>query len=226
MQKRLWLFALAGLIGATLACDMPGGASAPTPTLFVMPTLPPATIPPSPTVAAVEPTATTPVNEPPTAEPTQSGGGFPTPTSVAQGGGTVSRVQIFMIALEDNGKSGDPIGCGDTVVPVEIEIEPTQAPLRAAMEALLAQHDQFYGQSGLYNVLYNSNLQVDTVTIDAAGTAKIGLSGTFSLAGECDDPRFEAQLTFTAKQFSTVQNVEITINGTPLHDLIYGLGPL
>jgi sporulation and spore germination protein len=225
MQRRTLIFALAALIVASLACDMPGGTQAPTPTLFVMPTLPPTNVPPSPTVAAIEPTVAPPTTEPPTAVPTQSGG-FPTPTAVQQGGGTVSRVQIYMIALEDNGKSGDPIGCGDTVVPVEIEIKATQAPLRAAMEALLSQHGQFYGQSGLYNVLYNSKLQVGTVTIDAAGTAKIGLTGTFSLAGECDDPRFEAQLTYTARQFSTVQNVEITINGTPLHDLIYGVGPL
>ena len=221
MERRLWMFAVAAL-AAALACDVPGGTQPPTPTLFVMPTLPPTVVPPTPTSAVLEsPTIPAPTDQP-TAEPTQSGGGFPSPTAVQSGGGTVSRVQIYMIALEDDGKSGEPIGCGDTVVPVEIEIAPTQAPLRAAFDALLSQHDQFYGQSGLYNSLYNSSLQVETVSIDASGTAHIGLTGAFSLAGECDDPRFEAQLVHTAKQFSTVQNVDITINDTPLLDLIYG----
>lgn len=222
MQKRLWMLAAAALAAATLACDMPGGTPPPTPTLFELPTLSPTALVATSTPAVVEsPTSPAPT-EPPTAEPSQSGSGFPTPTSINQGGGTVSRIQIYMIALEDDGKSGDSVGCGDTVVPVELEIQPTQAPLRAAMEALLAVHDQFYGESGLYNSLYNSNLQVDTVSIDSSGTAHIGLTGAFSLAGECDDPRFEAQLVYTAKQFSTVQNADITINGTPLRDLIYG----
>ena len=57
-------------------------------------------------------------------------------------------VQIFLIGLEDNGVTGTMVGCGDSVIPVQAEITPTQGVLKAALEALLAIKDQYYGQSG------------------------------------------------------------------------------
>ena len=128
-------------------------------------------------------------------------------------------VQIFLIAVGDNGQTGIPIGCGDSAVSVQVEIPPTQGVLKAALVALLSNKDQFYGQSGLYNALYQSDLQVDRVSIDN-GNASVYLIGSLLMGGECDIPRVQAQLEQTALQFSTVTQAAIFINGKPLADVL------
>lgn len=150
----------------------------------------------------------------------------PSPTSPGSGvnvpvDGRFTRTQIYLIALEDAGQSGQEVGCGDSVVPVEVEIEPTIAPLRAALERLLAIDSEFYGQSGLYNALYQSDLQVQGIDI-VNREAIIHLTGDLTLGGVCDNPRVDAQLTQTALQFSTIDAVTIRINGTPLAELLSG----
>ena len=128
-------------------------------------------------------------------------------------------VKIFLIAVGDNGVSGDMIGCGDSAVAVQVEITPTQGVLKAALQALLAIKTKDYGQSGLYNALYQSDLQLDSVKIEN-GTASIYLTGSLLLGGECDNPRVEAQLTQIALQFSTVTQAAIFINNKPLKDIL------
>ena len=128
-------------------------------------------------------------------------------------------VKIFLIALEDNGQSGTVVGCGDSAIPVTVTIPPTQGILRAALEKLLSAKQQFYGESGFYNALYQADLQVEGVTIDQ-GKAVIHLSGTLMLGGVCDAPRVEAQIEQTALQFSTVQEVAVFINDVPLEDVL------
>jgi spore germination protein GerM len=130
-------------------------------------------------------------------------------------------VLIFLIVVGDNGASGPLVGCGDSAVSVRRQIPETRGVLRAALNELLSLHDQFYGESGFYNALYQSSLTLDGVTI-VNGTAKIELSGTLLSGGTCDDPRIIAQIEYTARQFSTVRAVEITVNGTDIHDLLSG----
>lgn len=130
-----------------------------------------------------------------------------------------------MIALDDNGASGKKIGCGDSAVAVTREIASTQAVLKAAMTELLSIKDKDYGQSGLYNSLYRYNLNVESVAIDNNGKATIKLSGDFILVGTCEDPRIEAQLKETARQFPTVESVKIFINGEDLDNLLSQEGP-
>lgn len=139
---------------------------------------------------------------------------------VEEQAGGVDRVKIYMIALEDKGQSGPEIGCGDSLVAVDRDVAPTKAPLTAAMNELLSVKEQHYGQSGFYNALYQSDLQVENITIDEQGLASIYLTGTYALSGACDTPRFEAQLVETARQFSTVKEVAIFINGKPLEELL------
>jgi hypothetical protein len=129
-----------------------------------------------------------------------------------------THVKVALISLNDNGKSGTAVGCGDSVVFVDRQVPATQAPLRTALEQLLSIKSQTYGQSGLYNALYQSNLKVDDVAI-TNGTATIHLSGTTQLGGVCDDPRFAAQLTQTALQFDTVKKVNIFVNGKTLQEV-------
>lgn len=126
-----------------------------------------------------------------------------------------TRTNIYLIAIGDNGQSGKKIGCDDSVVSVEIEIEPTAAPLTAALTQMLEIDSQYYDQSGLYNVFYQSDLEIDSINI-VDGEVVIRLTGNLRLGGVCDDPRVKAQIEETALQFSTVSEVSIYINGNLL----------
>jgi sporulation and spore germination protein len=169
-----------------------------------------------PSITPVTPAAVPPTQAPPaTATPVPA---IPLP---APRSGGFTRVKIFLIAMNDNGKSGPLVGCGDSVIGVDREIPPTVAPLTAALNQLFSLHDQFYGQSGLYNALYQSHLAISSVAI-VGGRATIRLTGQLSLGGECDDPRVDAQITQTALQFSTVHAVDVFVNGIPLKQLLSG----
>lgn len=127
--------------------------------------------------------------------------------------------KIFLIALDDNGRSGRKIGCGDSVISVPVPASHTPDALRAAMEELLKLETRHYRQTELYNALYQSDLQLESAAIDD-GRAQIRLRGTLKLGGECDNVRVEAQLAETALQFSTVKAVEIYLNGRPLKEAL------
>ncbi len=124
-------------------------------------------------------------------------------------------VRIFLVSTDDGG----PIGCGDTLVPVTQEIPSTRGVLRAGLERLLSLHSAYYGESGLYNALYQSQLAIEDVRIDNR-VATIRLTGQVVLGGVCDTPRVKAQLEQIALQFSTVDQVKIYINGTLLENAL------
>jgi hypothetical protein len=131
----------------------------------------------------------------------------------------VSEVQISLIALGDAGASGQEIGCGDSVIPVTVNIEPTVAPLTAAFERLLSIDEEYYGQSGLYNALHRSDLSIDDAAVED-GQATIYLSGDLEVAGTCEGPRIAAQIRQTADQFSTVGSSVVYINGERLENIV------
>lgn len=126
---------------------------------------------------------------------------------------------IYLVAIGDEGISGRKIGCGDSLVPIEIHFSPTQAVLRAALQALLEIRQPYYGNSGLYNALYQSELEIKNLKIQD-GTAEIDLVGRLQLGGVCDSPRIEEQLNALALQFDTVHKAVITVNGTELSELL------
>lgn len=128
---------------------------------------------------------------------------------------TVDRAKIFLIAVGDNGVSGKPIGCGDSVLGVDVTIPPTPAPLQGALNYLLSLNDPNYGESGFSNTLAPSDLRVDSATI-VNGLATVNMSGTLVINGVCDAPRVQAQLEETVRQFSSVSSVSILLNGRPL----------
>jgi hypothetical protein len=135
-------------------------------------------------------------------------------------GETTSQINIYLIALEDNGQSGKKIGCDDSVVPVKQNINKTNTPLKLAVEKLFSIKSQNFGESGLYNALYQSNIKVDEAKIDATGSAILKLSGNITLGGVCDSPRFKSQLQETAMQFPTVKSVSIFINDELLDEAL------
>lgn len=127
-----------------------------------------------------------------------------------------TRVNIYMIGLNDGS-----VGCGDSVVPVRRDVPRANAPLTAALNLLLSQKSQYYGESGLYNALYQSDLRLGSIT-RSGGAWTINLTGTLRLGGVCDNPRVKAQLEQTARQFSTVQSVRYFINGKALDTVLSG----
>lgn len=132
---------------------------------------------------------------------------------------TPQMVLIFLIGVDDNGASGMKVGCGDSAIGVQAPIAPTEGVLKAALAKLLSIKDRNYGESGLYNALYQSDLQVKSVNLKE-GKATIYLTGSLLLGGECDNPRVQAQLEQTALQFSTVKTVDIYINDKALQEML------
>lgn len=152
---------------------------------------------------------------PTTAQPTGNTQGDNSPTTTS--GTTI--INIYMVALDDNGKSGKQVGCGDSLIRVKREVTKSQGVLVAALTEQLSQKDQYYGESGLYNALSASSLQVEKATI-TSGIADVRLTGSLSLGGVCDDPRVEEMLKAVVLQFPTVKQANIFLNGVPLHEAL------
>ncbi len=183
----------------------------------------PSTAAASPTVQVVNPTATVVVPSATLAIPTatQAQQVPPTSTVLAPASTTAAEqtVKIVLIELEGNGQSGPLVGCGDSAISINVTIPPTQGVLRAALEKLFSARQQFYGESGYYNALHQSNLAIESVRIEQ-GNAIIHLTGTITLGGVCDAPRVQAQIEQTALQFSTVSDVTVFVNDVPLEDVL------
>lgn len=126
-------------------------------------------------------------------------------------------MKIHLIKMGDNGKSGEKIATGDSLVAVQRTITTPETPLKAAFDALLAEPEN--GSTGLYNPLAMSKVQFEKATI-TNGKAEVYLSGKVATGGEMDIPRVESQLKATALQFPTVKTVQIYLNGKTIEDAL------
>ncbi len=129
-------------------------------------------------------------------------------------------IQVFLIAIEDNGQSGQPVGCGDSLISVIRQVQAsddTATIIERALSSLFGIEDRDYGESGLVNALYQSDLTVDAVTVDGTEAA-VELSGELLSGGVCDDPRIVGQIQETVLAVDGVDSAVITVNGTPLED--------
>lgn len=199
--KRTW----AGLLSLALIVSLAGCAPTGVAQAEALPT------DPAPPTGVVEPS--------PTSEPTTA----PEPTAPPAPAPETATIQLFLVALEDGGATGQLIGCDDSLVPVQHQVAATDDPIAAALEALLALGGPTHGGSGLYNALYQSNLHVDSLALEG-DTATVYLAGDLALGGVCDNPRVEAQIVETVRQFAGVERVSVFINNTPLADLLSGKG--
>lgn len=176
------------------ATATPGGTA---PTQDPNPSLPPpvGTIPPDPG----DPNAT------------------PFPTITPSDGSSSEFITFFLIAVGDNGASGQPGGCGDSLVEVSLPLESvTDQPLSTSVGALLRVKDQYYGDMELYNPLWQSDLTLESAGVIEGGIAQIALTGQLNPAEQCDPQRIREMLEATAKAVPGVQTVNITLNGQPL----------
>jgi hypothetical protein len=134
---------------------------------------------------------------------------------------------IYLIALHDGGVGGTRIGCGDSLVPVEVELSAPAPALRAALEALLSIDTPYDPRSGYYTALHSSPLEIRRLERVGDGV-RIDLAGWVELEDDCDAPRVLEQLTSTATRFRDVARVEIYVDGAPLARALGargGLGP-
>lgn len=135
----------------------------------------------------------------------------------ARSGNQPTRVKVFLVAVDDNGKSGKKIGCNDSLVAVERDVTSTYAPLRAALEELLSIPQKFDDKLG--NYVFGPDLKLRSATIKR-GTATIRFSGAISVAGICDEPRITEQILGTAMQFRTVKRVNVFVGNKTLRQAI------
>jgi spore germination protein GerM len=158
--------------------------------------------------AEATPTAATPATT-----PSPASGSGTTPTAA-----TTQQIKVYLVAVNDNGKKGKKIGCDDSLVAVTRTIPSTQAPLKAALEELLAIPHEYNKELG--NYWWGKDLKLKSVSITGA-VATIHISGEGPyVAGICDEPRITEQIEETAKQFPTVKKVEVFVNGKPLKEAI------
>jgi hypothetical protein len=133
-------------------------------------------------------------------------------------------VEVAYIALNDNGSSGPLVGCGDSEVLTEVTVSGhlnTESRVQSALENLFANKDQYLGESGLYNSLYQSALTVDSVSIEGK-TIDVEISGETLSAGECDDPRMVDQIRATVENNLDSDRkfiITINLNGKPLEKI-------
>jgi spore germination protein GerM len=127
------------------------------------------------------------------------------------------KVKVYLIALDDQGRAGKKVGCDDSLVPVTRTIKATAAPLKAALQELLSIPREYEGR--LSNSWWGRNLKLRSVSL-RAGVATIRITGDLLLAGVCDQPRIEAQITETARQFPGVRKVKVFVNGLTLAEAV------
>lgn len=132
-----------------------------------------------------------------------------------------SNIRFYLIAPEDNGISGTPVGCGDSIVAVSAEKAVTgnlQNNLRAALESLFSLEEENYGRAGLITNLHTTNMQVESISVEG-NSVTINLEGIFSLVGVCSDARMQAQILHTIFQFPQVNRAAVYINGENMKQL-------
>lgn len=154
-----------------------------------------------------------PENTPIPAPGTPDGSGTATTTDNGTGTTTGLVSQVNLAFLDTAGTaSGPERGC-DKLVMVPHDIQPTVAPLSAALTQLFTIDDEQV--NNYYNFIARTN---ETLAFQRAevidGTANIYLTGELTgLAGVCDDPRASIQIEETALQFETVDDVQLYLNG-------------
>lgn len=119
---------------------------------------------------------------------------------------------IKVKAYFNNSKLDPEFSC-NKVFPVEREIPKTQALGRAALMELLKGPSDKEKPGGFFTSI-NPGVEIQSLTIEE-GIAKVDFSEQleFQVGGSCRVAAILAQITQTLKQFPTVQNVIISIDG-------------
>lgn len=207
MHRTMYLLFLIGL----LAGCTPANATVALPTSTAIPAAtptssPPAsdTPPPAETATPLLATATATLTQTPTPEPTETEIPPDSPSLV-----------IYL--LREN--TGGAVGCGDTLVPVRLNIPPSGDPLadvRTVMEFFFTTKGKY--PYGLFDPLYASSIAITSVYwgeteihVDATGTMTRPQKG-------CGWDQIREVTNRTALEAAGGHLVEITLNNRPFND--------
>ncbi|MFA5359975.1 MAG: GerMN domain-containing protein [Patescibacteria group bacterium] len=123
-----------------------------------------------------------------------------------------SQVMTVKVFFGKYGTDSSMLAC-EKVYPVERIVAKTDAIGRAALEQLLAGPTEQEKAQGFYTSI-NSGVKINKLTI-TDGVAKVDFNETMEegMGGSCRVSAIRAQTTQTLKQFSTVKDVIISVNG-------------
>jgi len=121
--------------------------------------------------------------------------------------------ETIKVKVYFNNDKMDPEFSCNKVFPVEREVPKTQAVARAALEELLKGATEEEKNQGFFTSI-NSGVKIQSLSIKD-GVAKVDFDEQleFQVGGSCRVAAIRAQITQTLKQFPTVDNVIISING-------------
>ncbi|MEL6151374.1 MAG: LysM peptidoglycan-binding domain-containing protein [Chloroflexota bacterium] len=140
----------------------------------------------------------------------------PAPVAVQPQGVFFGNVNVYMVAPQGSANAGGVATvCGDSIVPVQIAVNQTVAPITAGIDAMLRFDAAAFGLSDLSNPLAGSGLVIDQIFIDN-GEAIISLNGNLATSDTCQVGRIQGQLEATALQYATVNSVSVFVNGVQL----------
>ena len=124
-----------------------------------------------------------------------------------------SPVSTMIIKVYFNNDKLDPEFYCDKVFPTERKIAKTQAVARAALEELLKGPTTWEKEEGFLTNI-NNDVKIQKLVIEN-GIAKIDFNEQleFQVGGSCRVAAIRSQITETLKQFSSVKEVIISING-------------
>jgi hypothetical protein len=125
----------------------------------------------------------------------------------------VSAENVMSVKVYFNYSNADPEYSCYNVFAVDREIIKTQAVARAALEELLKGPTSAEKLQGYFTSI-NPGVMIQKLTIEN-GTASVDFDEQLEagVGGSCRVSAIRAQITETLKQFPTVQNVVISING-------------
>lgn len=119
---------------------------------------------------------------------------------------------LFYVLYEDAGQNGEEIGCGDSIIDVDIALPRN---VQSAEDQLVWLYEQLLAGTslpiGAANAL-NTGLVLSGVTLNG-NAVRVDLTGTLTVAGVCDTPRVQEQLTRTALEFPGVDMAAIYMDG-------------
>ncbi len=121
--------------------------------------------------------------------------------------------EIIKVKVYFNNNKLDPEVSCNKVFPVEREIPKTSAVARAVLEDLLKGPSEKEKSEGFFTNI-NSGVKIQKLTIEN-DVAKVDFDEQleFQVGGSCRVSAIHAQITQTLKQFPTVKDVIISING-------------
>src|SRR5699024_6532054 len=136
-------------------------------------------------------------------------------------------LQVNMVAESGthfpDGVDGMTFGCSDTLVTVgtvPIHAETPEEHVSAAIQFLLDDSQYYHGDPAVTNSLtLSETLELSNVELDR-NAVHIELSGEPVVQSQCEAYRIQAQLYGTAASTAEVEEVNISVDGTELNEVL------